>query len=379
MLGDGQPARNPFRPGAGAKPPLLAGRDAETALVTEALRELEAGGWPRQGILFYGPRGTGKTALLTLAREEGQRLELRTEALPPSALRRLDRLTEALRRHAGLLGGRLTGLQFGPLGGSGEPAPIPADCESLLDVWIERDPRPLVILMDEIHTLDPEVGREFFEAVQMATAAGKSCLLLAAGTPEAPRRVRDAGSFTERMFEPVPVGRLSRVAARDALAKPAADSGRPFTAEALVAAAEASEAYPFFIQLVGSAAWRNAGSGEIELPAVKQGIEETRPTTERFYAQRYLEAERRRVADALVPLAEVLVPPGASLSDAGLAGVLREVAAGSGRDPVDLRTDLLDLGVLWEADLGRWEMGIPSFADHVLRRARAGARRSLPS
>ena len=36
----------------------------------------------------------------------------------------------------------------------------------------------------------------------------------------------------------------------------------------------------------------------------------------------------------------------------------------------ELLDTLRDLGVVWEASPGVWEMGIPSFADFVLRRAR---------
>ena len=375
MVGNGTDPRNPFRPGAGARPPLLAGRETEITLIRGAQRELEAGGWSRQGILLYGPRGTGKTALLTRAGEEGQRLGLRTETLPPSALRSRDRLTETLRRHAGLSGGRLTGLQLGPLGASGEPAPVPADSDSLLDAWIERDPKPLVILMDEVHTLDAKVGREFFEAVQTATTRGRAFLILAAGTPETPRRVHDAATFTERMFESVPVGRLAPAAARDALARPAADSGKPFTAEALSEAAVAAQEYPFFIQLIGSAVWEAARRGEIGSRAVARGLEEARPTMEKFYGRRFEEAKRRRILEALVPVAESLARPGARISDARLASVLRDAAGRSGNDCARLETALVDLGVLWEAGLGRWEMGIPSFADYVLRRTRAAGPR----
>ena len=38
-------------------------------------------------------------------------------------------------------------------------------------------------------------------------------------------------------------------------------------------------------------------------------------------------------------------------------------------DPSSLLVTLRDLGVVWETASGVWEMGIPSFADYILRRS----------
>ena len=37
-------------------------------------------------------------------------------------------------------------------------------------------------------------------------------------------------------------------------------------------------------------------------------------------------------------------------------------------DDLSLRDELSDLGVLWPVRPGAWEMGIPGFADYLLRR-----------
>jgi len=68
------PYRNPFAPGAGSRPPELAGRDA----ILEAAR-ISCGrainGRSTRSIMLLGLRGTGKTVLLNeigkIAREEG--------------------------------------------------------------------------------------------------------------------------------------------------------------------------------------------------------------------------------------------------------------------------------------------------------------------
>ena len=65
---------NPYTPGAGARPPLLAGRDAELEDPHVAFHRLGAGQFARSFILD-GLRGVGKTVLLNeadvMAREQG--------------------------------------------------------------------------------------------------------------------------------------------------------------------------------------------------------------------------------------------------------------------------------------------------------------------
>ena len=130
--------RNPFRPGAGQMPPYLAGREAELALAEDRLDELRGGTAPARGILFYGPRGNGKTVLLERIAARARDLELRAERLPPDALRDEGRLVRFLRERARLTGGRLTGVQPGPLGATAERAEQAAECAR----WRPSPPPP---------------------------------------------------------------------------------------------------------------------------------------------------------------------------------------------------------------------------------------------
>ena len=54
---------NPYTPGAGRKPPNLAGRDADLEDFGALLAALERGGTDRS-LVYYGLRGVGKTVLL---------------------------------------------------------------------------------------------------------------------------------------------------------------------------------------------------------------------------------------------------------------------------------------------------------------------------
>ncbi len=65
---------NPYTPGAGRKPPHLAGRDQDLEDFCSLIEALSAGGADRS-FIYYGLRGVGKTVLLTefdvLASEAG--------------------------------------------------------------------------------------------------------------------------------------------------------------------------------------------------------------------------------------------------------------------------------------------------------------------
>lgn len=93
-----------------------------------------------------------------------------------------------------------------------------------------------------------------------------------------------------------------------------------------------------------------------------------------FYRERFAEAREQGVHAALRPLAERMTGGEGRIGDAELDRLLEEGAAirGGLDDPGAIRIALQDLDVIWEVSSGIWEMGIPSFAEHVLQRTRDG-------
>lgn len=354
-------------------PPRLAGRDAELGVADRLIHDLEGGRAPPQDLLFFGPRGNGKTVLLgriaAIARERG----MRVEDLPLSEMEDRPALVRLMRQCAGRGGARVTGANVGPFGITSEPGHREEDIRKLLFAWIGQEEAPLVILADEFHAVEAAVGTSFLNAVQAAKRDELPFLLVAAGTPDVPSRLREMGTHNERGFEAVRIGRLDRPATIAALARPAEDSRRPFTEGAVHLVAEESQDYPYFIQLLGSAVWDAAegqGSAAISEAEARQGIAAAQEKMARFYGGRYMEAVKHRVDTALRPLVALVTENGGRVGYEALRAVLREVAAGNadGPDEIALLETLSDLGVIWETVDDRWEMGIPSFGGYVLRR-----------
>lgn len=355
---------NPFRPGAGAHPPVLAGRNAELTQADALLESLAKGRAPSRGLLFFGPRGNGKTALLNHLAEGARRRGMRTESLPAAAFRNPEALQQELQENVGFTGTRLRSVTAAGFGIATEPGSPTANAARLFAGWIGDGQPPLVILLDEAHTIEPDAGRIFFDAVQEATSRSLLFLLLAAGTPDTPRRLRKAGTFTERALQRVPVGRLVRDETLRAFREPARDAGLPMHDDAAAFLAAESQDYPYFIQLLGSAAWAAAGD-EIHLEAAHLGTASVRSEIERFYAERFDEARDRAVHRALAPLAALVTERRGRINDAELDGFL--AAASGAISEAELLNALTDLGVLWKIPPAGWELGIPSFAHFLLQ------------
>ena len=225
--------------------------------------------------------------------------------------------------------------------------------------------------------MNPAVGTSFLNAAQAAKRDELPFLLVAAGTPDAPSRLREMGTHNERGFEQIRIGRLDRAATIAALAEPAEDSGRPFTEGAVRLVAEESQDYPYFIQLLGSAAWNAAereGARTKSRSRRRDGASPRRRRRSRgSTAGGTMEAVKHRVDAALGPVVALLTrqrrahrlrgapfgpPPGRS----------RETP--TDRIRIALLEKLSDLGVIWETADNRWELGIPSFG--ALRPQAAG-------
>ena len=161
-------AANPFRPGMGIAPPHLVGREAEQGALLAGLEQLRSG-QPVNGLVLSAPRGLGKTVLLRWLAGAAGPMEIALHNLNANQIPSVTALAEVLAPpkppDAGLslgLHAELAGASAG-LEVSRTPAPPVAHTahEHLVSLHLRELAKrsPLVVIVDEAHSLAPEVAR----------------------------------------------------------------------------------------------------------------------------------------------------------------------------------------------------------------------------
>jgi len=89
--------------------------------------------------------------------------------------------------------------------------------------------------------------------------------MLAAGLPQVVGQTGRAKSYAERLFEFVSIDRLTDIAARTALSKPAEREQVRYTEGALTLVVKETRGYPYFLQEWGKHCWNVADVSPIEV------------------------------------------------------------------------------------------------------------------
>ena len=367
---------NPFVPGRGSLPPHLGGRDEEQKALGRMLAYLEAGRSAPRDIVLIGPHGNGKTVLLGWFEQTiNARATVDAAWLTPSTIRDMDALGTALappRRFRDLLSKNLS-LSFG-LGKLGWE--LGGQFHSLAQLLAARcRSRPLVLLLDEAHTLDKAIGQPLLNVSQLVSREAPFLLVLA-GTPGLWSHLNtfDA-SFWDRC-ESIGVGRLSAEASADVLAKPVAPE-IAFDAATLRRVVGIADGYPYFLQLWGEVLWNRVnevGASVIDAEVVAGAA----PVFERrriaFYQIRCAELDRLAALPAAQALATAFADR-ATLTERtcreAVAGILpKRTDPNRARELVEA---LRSVGYVWSPP-GKLELepGIPSLMEFVLANARDG-------
>ena len=370
-----------FTPGSGATPPALTGREPEQAVLNRCLADLAGGASPPHDVVLTGPRGNGKTVLLNWFKNACEDRKLDVVALTPDEIPDRAALIAALSPRT--WGSKLMPRKVGVAAvGSVEwaaSAEAPDNLARQLSARCRK--KAVAVLLDEAHTLDPEVGRTLLNASQKVRGEAPFLLVLA-GTPGLPAHLGTMNaSFWSRLGQGrLGIGRLGEAAAREALVEPLAAHGTGIDADALDTVSEDSQYYPYFIQLWGEALWeRHLATSATLLTAAH--VAEARPDVAARMTDYYQERYRELEAGGLLPAAAALAPVFRAAADATASDHEVDAAlATTGADAaarLAAREALNRFGYVWcppgQLPPVTWSAGIPSLMAHVLDHAKPPA------
>ncbi|WP_448610712.1 AAA family ATPase [Geodermatophilus sp. URMC 60] len=392
------PVRNPYAPGAGQRPPELAGRDDELSAFDVVLERI-AHGRPERSLVLTGLRGVGKTVLLNQLRSAAISRGWGTgkiEARPDQSLRRpvSSALHMALRelRHPDQesMDAVLGVLKAFALRQAESPThpprvrdrwqpgiDVPASSGRADSGDMEID---LVELLGDVAGLAADVGKGvavFIDEMQDVQSAdvsaicaachelsqqGAPLIVVGAGLPHLPAVLSASKSYSERLFRYLRIDRLDRPAADRALLAPAEREEVTFEPEALDTLYAAADGYPYFVQAYGKVTWDVAAASPITAADVAMAA----PVAEAelavgFFGSRYdraTPAER----EYMHAMAELGGPNGSAVSTS-------EVALSLGRKPASLspaRDSLIKKGLVYSAERGQIAFTVPHFGRYLL-------------
>ena len=380
---------NPYTPGAGRKPPCLAGRDADLEGFASLLEVLSSGG-PERSRIFYGLRGVGKTVLLMeldlLAAEAGWATTDVVEVgsspdfrsvfaqMASRLLREMSRkhpIRDRVERALGVVkafsvvapGGVQLKLDVDAVGGvadSGDPEQDLVELLREIGQSAASAHSGALFLIDEMQNFDPASLAAVCMAFQAVSRDALPVALAGAGLPELQVRLMRAKPYADRLFEYRALDRLSDPEARMALVKPASLLGVDYAPDAATEVVHLAAGYPYFLQEYGRALWNAAEASPItaaDVDEVRDLVQEQLVRT--FYGTRLelaTDAEQRYLA-AMASLGD---PPYAT------AEVARAWGAENQRQTSPHRDSLIQKGLIWAPRRGQVDFTVPRFAEFLL-------------
>lgn len=393
------PVRNPFAPGAGQRPPELAGRDRELDAFTVVLERV-ARGRPERSLMLTGLRGVGKTVMLGELKSMAMRRGWGTgkiEARPESDLRRplsaalhravrdlavRHRAPDRVERVLGTLKAfalRATpsearlrdrwqpGIDVPVTTGRADSGDIEIDLVELFTDVAELAAdvgTGVALLIDEMQDLGAGDVSALCAACHELSQSGAPLVVVGAGLPHVPAVLSASKSYSERLFRYARIDRLDRQDAERAIIAPIKREDAEIEQAAVDALFKVSGGYPYFVQAYAKAAWDAAPRD----PITEEDVAVAAPEAEielavGFFGSRY---ERATPAEReyLRAVAELTEGRDEAVSTASVAEHL-------GRRPSSLsppRDSLIKKGLIYSAERGLIAFTVPHFGRFLLGR-----------
>lgn len=379
---------NPYTPGAGRKPPTLAGRDGDLENFQALIERLGTGGYERS-LVYSGLRGVGKTVLLmefdvlaseagwatTDVQEVGSQPDFRVTfaRMATRLLREMSRkhrIKERVDRALGVVKAFSLGIPGGVqvkldveaasgVADSGDPEQDLTDLLTEIGEVAQSTNTGALFLVDEMHNLDTPSLAAICIALQAISRRSLPLALVGAGLPDLQLRLISAKPYADRLFQYHELAGLPDPAARAALIGPATTLGINYeenTARQVVAEAAG---YPYFIQEYGLELWNHADESPIDSDDLETVRELVRDTLARsFFGTRFqmaTDAEQRYLA-AMAAAGE---PPYRVGDVASAYGARDQRGVSVHRD------GLIQKGLVWSPRRGQVDFTVPLFAEYL--------------
>lgn len=383
---------NPYTPNAGARPPVLVGRDDQLEkfeLLLARLRE----GRTEQSMIITGLRGVGKTVLLGEFRQRAAAAdwavaEIEVSKHDDAAFRRVmarearrllyaiapsARWRDKAQRAARTLksfsltvspdGAFTAGLDVAALEGVADSGMLDADLTDLflsIGEAAREHETGVVFLLDEIQFLSPVQMEAVIAALHKTVQRALPVTMVAAGLPQLPELAGEAKSYAERLFKFPAIGQLSHDEALAALVEPARQQGAGYDEAAAEFVLRYTEGYPYFLQEFGYAVWETAHGPRVSLAEaeVARGIVEEKLDGSFFKVR--LDRTTTLERAYLRAMAELGSQPHLA---GDVAALLDRTSAQCG----PTRARLIDKGLLYTPNYGHAAFTVPQF-DRFLKR-----------
>ncbi|MCE4026185.1 MULTISPECIES: ATP-binding protein [unclassified Microbacterium] len=363
--------QNPFRPTAGATPPIIVSREG-------LLKEFEYGlrvgsGAPGLLTIFTGARGVGKTVMLgaaeDLARTRGW--VVISETATPGFMARIGETMRTAEAELGdgPTGRRITGVTVAGFGVTTQLAPQQQigwrELGQRLLTLLAQQRTGLLITVDEIHAAERTEIATLAASIQHFIRDGLPIALIFAGLPAAVSDLLNEGVATFlRRADRIDLHSASIEETAQSFADLFAQGGHPITPELARTAAEGTGGYPFLIQLVGYSLWQEAESREapIDADAVREAVAAARRRNEQTVIGAALSTVSARDMDFLLAMTV-----DDAISDVGDIG--RRMAATPSLVG-KYRARLIDAGLIESVGYGRVAFAIPGLREYL--RAQTG-------
>lgn len=393
---------NPFRPGAGQKPPYLAGRHDEQNEFNKMLDQSPV----IQNLIITGLRGVGKTVLLEtlkpLAIRKGwlwagtdlsESATISEQSLSTRIIADISAITSAFAAaeiDKNSVGFNTTtekihirgSYQFLVHKYNETPGLDNDKLKAVLEtVWeiVKNHAKGIVLAYDEAQILKDQASDKQYplslllEVVQYLQRKHIPYLLVLTGLPTLFPNLVNARTYAERMFHIITIDKLSSDESREAIKKPIQDNKCPvkFTDQAVDLIANHSGGYPYFVQFLCKEAF-DSYIQQLQLSMEKPIVildSIIRKLDTDFYSGRWSSlTDRQRDLMRVISYLETSSHE-FSVIDIAEASKKHYSKPFNGSHINQILSKMVDIGLIYKNRYGKYSFAVPMLADFIKRQS----------